>query len=83
MDRFFTAYDLLADLRILGFRAAGTVREMRLKRCPLEEMNESDKYERGSYDYECDRKVLAVKWKDIKNACLTLNYEFALSKGPN
>jgi membrane-bound inhibitor of C-type lysozyme len=74
MDNFFSAYDL-ADLLTLGFRATDTVREVRLKKYPLEEMKESDKYVRRSYDYKCDRKVLAVKWKDNKSACLASNYD--------
>jgi hypothetical protein len=43
MYNFFTSHDL-ADMRTLGFRATGTVREVRLKKCPSEEMKESDKY---------------------------------------
>jgi hypothetical protein len=38
MDNFFTSYDRLAELRTLGFRATGTMREVRLKKCLLEEM---------------------------------------------
>jgi hypothetical protein len=40
MDNF-TLY-VLADIRIFGFRAAGTVREVSLKKYPLEKMKESD-----------------------------------------
>jgi hypothetical protein len=39
---FLTSYDLLAALRTLGFRETGAVTEVRLKKCPLEKMEESD-----------------------------------------
>jgi hypothetical protein len=78
MDNFLSAYDL-ADLLILGFRATGAVREVRLKKYPSEETKENDKYERGSYNYKCDRKVLAVKCKGNKSACLASNYDLVLN----
>jgi hypothetical protein len=52
MDVFLTSYDL-ADLR---FRETGAVTEVRLKKRPMEETEESDNYERDSYDYKCDGK---------------------------
>jgi hypothetical protein len=72
MDNF-TSHGL-ADLRTLGFRTTGTVREVHL-RCSSEEMKEIDEYERGSYDHKCDLKVLSVKWKDNKGVCLASNYD--------
>jgi hypothetical protein len=77
MDNFLSAYDL-ADLRILGFRATGAVREVYLKKYPLEEMKGSDKY-----DYKCDTKVLTVKWKDNRNECLASNYDLDLNHWSN
>jgi hypothetical protein len=55
VDNCFTPYDL-AELRTLGFRVTGAVREVRRKKYALEEMKESDKHERGTYDYKCDEK---------------------------
>jgi hypothetical protein len=52
---FFTPCEF-RDLRTLGVRAIGKVREAGLKKCPLEEMKESDKYESGSCYYECEGK---------------------------
>lgn len=73
-DNFFTSYDLLVKLRDMNFRAAGTVRENRLKKCPLMEKSIMTKKAMGFYDVKCDGKVLAVKWKD--NQCVTIATNF-------
>ena len=64
MDNFFTSYDLLAKLKLEGFRATGTVRENRLKKCPLVDASIMKKKPRGSFDYQSDSVVTAVRWND-------------------
>ena len=70
MDNFFTSYDLLVQLKAKNFKATGTVRENRLKHCPLIETKMMKKKERGSYDYRSDGKIEVVKWND--NSVVTL-----------
>lgn len=36
IDNYFTTYDLLVHLRNLKYQVTGTLRENRLKQCPLE-----------------------------------------------
>ncbi|KAG0410024.1 hypothetical protein HPB47_012866 [Ixodes persulcatus] len=75
MDNFFTSHSLLQELKHLGFRATGTVREARLKKCPLEDTKLLSKKDRGEFDLRCDGEVLAVKWNDNKCVCLATNYD--------
>jgi hypothetical protein len=51
-DNFFTSYDLLRILKEKGFRATGTVRENRIKKCPLKAHKVLQKEERGNFDYK-------------------------------
>ena len=69
-DNFFTSYDLIADLKALGYRATGTVRQNRTKGCPLKTDADMKKSERGSYDYRSDGDVEIERWND--NAVVTL-----------
>ena len=57
-DNFFSSYTLMADLAKQGFRACGTVRENRTRKCPLLTKKEMEKKDRGSYDYRSDDMVL-------------------------
>lgn len=43
IDNFFTNYDLLVHLRNLGYQVTGTLRENRLKQCPLEASSDMKK----------------------------------------
>ena len=69
-DNFFTSYDLIAELKTLGYRATGTVRQNRIRGCPLKSDAEMKKSERGSYDYRSDGDVEIVRWND--NSVVTL-----------
>ena len=53
-DNFFTSHSLLVQLREKGFRATGTVRDVRTTNCPLKLAKEMDKMKRGTYDYRLD-----------------------------
>lgn len=50
-DNFFTSYDLLRILKEQGFKATGTVRERRTKKCPLKTNKELQKKQRGEFDF--------------------------------
>ena len=70
MDNFFTSYDLMLDLKQRNFQATGTVRDNRVKKCPITDTKTMKKKERGSYDYQSDGNVEVVKWHD--NSVVTL-----------
>lgn len=76
-DNFFTSYDLLLELRSLGYRATGTVRENRTKKCPLKSTKEMKKLDRATYDYRFDKKgeILLVRWKDNSVCTMATNYD--------
>ena len=73
-DNFFTSYDLLLHLRDRKFKATGTVRDNRLKQCPLPDSKAMKKKDRGYYEARCDKNVIAVKWHD--NSCVTVASNF-------
>ena len=76
-DNLFTGYELLVHLRDLGYQATGTVRENRLKKCPLMEAKEMKKQKRGTYSFRFDtnEEILFVRWLD--NTCVSIgtNYD--------
>lgn len=75
-DNFFTSFYLLSHLKAIGFHATGTVRENRLRNCPLEPSKSMKKKERGSYDfqYEEKSKIIFVRWND--NSVVTIGSTF-------
>lgn len=55
-DNFFTNYQLLVDLRLQGYRATGTVRDNRTKKCPVKPVKEMKTLPRAQYDYRFDTR---------------------------
>ena len=49
-DNFFSSYQLLSYLFKKGFRATGTMRKDRVMKCPLIDMKQMKRKERGSCD---------------------------------
>ncbi|KAJ8928709.1 hypothetical protein NQ314_018719 [Rhamnusium bicolor] len=76
-DNFFTSYHLMQTLRERGYRATGSVRENRTKKCPLPSVNAMKKDERGVFNYICDEtsSVLFVRWKDNNVVTMATNYD--------
>ncbi|CAH2095726.1 unnamed protein product [Euphydryas editha] len=77
-DNFFTSYDLLLELRSLGYRDTGTVRENRTKNFPLKSTKDMKKLDRATYDYRFDKKgeILLVRWKDSNSVyTMATNYD--------
>jgi hypothetical protein len=74
-DSFFTSYSLLSSLKDMNMKATGTVRENRLKKCPLTDSKLMKKTERGFFEAKCDRRLVAVKWLD--NQCVTVATNFS------
>lgn len=76
-DNFFTNYDLLLDLKTLGYRATGTLRENRTKRCPLIPTKDMRKKPRADYDHSFDKanEILMVRWKDNNVCTIGTNFD--------
>ncbi|KAJ8911933.1 hypothetical protein NQ315_016274, partial [Exocentrus adspersus] len=74
-DNFFSSHSLLSELKDLGFRATGTIRENRTQKCPLKSTKELEKDKRGAYDYQFDKKkylssTSAPRWNREKKSVL-------------
>jgi DNA excision repair protein ERCC-6 len=69
-DNFFTSYDLLMDLRAKGVKATGTVRDNRTRSCPLIDIKNFKKENRGFHDYRSNGSVEFVRWND--NSVVTI-----------
>lgn len=63
-DNFFTSYDIILNLKKKGIRATGTIRQNRMKNCPILSQNEMKKKARGYYDFRSDGDVEIVTWND-------------------
>lgn len=76
-DNFFTSYDLLADLRNIGYCATGTIRENRTKKCPLISTKDMKKKNRAAFDYRFDKtnELLLVRWKDNSVCTMATNHD--------
>ena len=76
-DNFFSSYDLFVALKNKGFRATGTFRENRLRKCPIPRAKELKKQERGwlKYAYEETNEIFIAKWKDNSIVTLGTNYD--------
>ena len=74
-DNFFSSIDLLSSLKLKGFGATGTIRENRLKDCPLRKpaSSKSCKAERGAYDYRGNGDVVVSLWQDNKPVYVASN----------
>ncbi|KAB0790296.1 hypothetical protein PPYR_15367 [Photinus pyralis] len=69
---------LLSDLKRLGFRATGTLRQNRTEKSPLIPVKEMEKKKRGSYDSAFDSKneLLLIRWNDNSVCTIATNYDF-------
>lgn len=76
-DNFFSSMQLFIDLRSQGFRATGTVRDNRTKKCPIMTKQEMKKKDRGYSDHRFDKnnEILCVKWHDNSVVCLLTNFD--------
>lgn len=75
-DNFFSSYYLFVELKQMGFRATGTIRQNRTAHCPFEADKVLAKKERGSYDshFDTTNQITMVKWND--NTCVSLATNF-------
>ncbi|KAI5720139.1 hypothetical protein M8J77_002455 [Diaphorina citri] len=80
-DNFFGGLPLLEHLNEKSIFATCTMRENRLKGCPLEENAKFKKQERGSFDYRSDEKkrITVCKWKDNSVVTIATNSSSAIN----
>ena len=64
-------------LKNKGFRATGTLRENRLRKCPIPPAKELKKQKRGwlKYAYEETNEIFIAKWKDNSIVTWGTNYD--------
>ena len=76
-DKSFNSYSLLTQLREIGFRVTGPVKDARTANCPLKPAKEKDKMERGTYDsrFDSENEIFVVRWKDNKSVALASNFD--------
>nr|CAI5848277.1 unnamed protein product [Callosobruchus analis] len=67
----------MQTLKEKGFRVTGTVRENRIKKCPLLPSNPIKKKDPGYFEYCFNRTslLLFVKWKDNNVVTMASNYD--------
>ena len=56
-DNFFSSYHLLVYLNQVGFRAPGTMRKDHIMKCPLMDVKDMKKKERGSNDFRSSGEI--------------------------
>lgn len=76
-DIFFTSFQLLLDLTDLGFRATGTIRENRIKKCPIKSVKDMKKTGRCTLSYSFDKtnSILFVRWMDNSIPTFATNFD--------
>ncbi|XP_060801591.1 piggyBac transposable element-derived protein 3-like [Amyelois transitella] len=74
-DNFFTSLSLLRHLRVLGFYATGTVRANRIENCPLKDVQQVKREDRGYYDYRMSDDVFICRWNDNNVVTVATNFE--------
>lgn len=73
-DNFFTSLELLTTLKETGFAATGTIRENRLRDCPLVKSKTMKKEPRGSIEYRGNGSVVVALWRDNKPVFVASNH---------
>ena len=71
-DNFFTSVELLTELQGMGYRATGTLRSNRTKKCPLQNVS---KEPRGSFDYRTNGNIVIVQWNDNRAVHVASNFD--------
>ncbi|KAJ8914400.1 hypothetical protein NQ315_017494 [Exocentrus adspersus] len=76
-DNFFSSHRLLDTLRHMGYRATGTIRDNRTKKCPLTDIKQFKKKDRGCFEhiYDENAKLLFVRWLDNSVVTMVTNYD--------
>ena len=69
-ENFFSSYKLLVVLDVKGFRATGTMRNNRVKKCQLSEVSYMKKREKGLYNFRRTSNLEIVWWND--NSVVTI-----------
>lgn len=73
-DNFFSSLHLFRQLKERGIRATGTIRENRLRECPIARATSMKNDDRGSFYYQGDGDIVVAAWKDNKPVYVASNY---------
>ena len=65
-DNLFSSLRLVDKLTDMGMSCTGTIRANRIEDCPVKDLKQMSKTERGSYDYAYDESngLIVVRWND-------------------
>ena len=65
-DNLFSSLRLVDKLTDMGISSTGTIRANRIEDCPVKDLKQMSKTERGSYDYAYDESngLIVVRWND-------------------
>ncbi|CAH2088127.1 unnamed protein product [Euphydryas editha] len=74
-DNFFTSLPLMRHLGELRYYATGTIRANRVENCPLKDINQFKREERGSSDYRVSDDVFVCRWNDNNVVTVATNFE--------
>lgn len=76
-DNYFTTLELMKLLKVKKIRATGTIRENRIKKCPVEDNKSMKKAKRGYFDHRFDKnnQILIVKWVDNSICTMASNFD--------
>lgn len=74
-DNFFTSYKLMVELKNKGINATGTVRQNRIKKCPMILPKLMSKKSRGEYEVyrEKNLNIYCIQWNDTKPVTIMSN----------
>ncbi|KRZ65160.1 PiggyBac transposable element-derived protein 3, partial [Trichinella papuae] len=73
-DNFFTSPQLMKELTQRGIKATGTVRNARIRNCPLMKPEEIMKKCRGYFEHACDGEMYVCRWNDNAAVTIASNY---------
>ncbi|KAJ4449455.1 hypothetical protein ANN_00854 [Periplaneta americana] len=63
-DNFFTSLHILSALSERGTEGTGTLREIRLKKCPLMNSSALKIEKREAMTFKAHKNIIIVKWHD-------------------
>ncbi|XP_003377533.1 piggyBac transposable element-derived protein 3 [Trichinella spiralis] len=73
-DNFFTSPHLMKELTQKGIKATGTIRDARIRNCPLMRPEVITEKSRGYFDHTCDGDMYVCRWNDNVTVTIASNY---------
>ncbi|KRX76103.1 PiggyBac transposable element-derived protein 3 [Trichinella sp. T6] len=73
-DNFFISHHLIKELTQRGIKATGTIRNARIRNCPLMKPEVIMKKCRGYFEHACDGEMYVCRWNDNAAVTIASNY---------